>query len=168
MLEKLQGLPLPSSLLESEILPSRIEQYLPSDLDALASAGDVVWVGVETIGERDGRIALYLTDQLARLYRPPLIDVSKLPAKEAQLYDALKQRGATFFGDLVAAVGGGFPAETLEALSAMPSQLVSGRSLLRSAFFTSCCVMVEPPCCTAPSDTFWKSARSTAWTLTPL
>ena len=37
----------------------------PGDLDALLAAGEVVWAGVEPLGERDGRIALFLTDTLA-------------------------------------------------------------------------------------------------------
>ena len=40
---------------------------IPRDLDAVTAAGEVVWVGVEPLGERDGRIALYLADHLSRL-----------------------------------------------------------------------------------------------------
>ena len=68
--EQLQGTPLPASELEREILPARVEGYEPSDLDRLLAAGEVVWLGVEPLGERDGRLALYLTDHL-RLLRPP-------------------------------------------------------------------------------------------------
>ena len=42
-------------------------------LDTLMAAGEVVWAGVEPLGDRDGRIALYLTDHAARL-RPPAAD----------------------------------------------------------------------------------------------
>src|SRR5207249_5982329 len=69
-IEQLQGAPLPASILETEILPARIEGYDPADLDAIAAAGEVVWIGVEPIGERDGRITLYLADHLARLLPP--------------------------------------------------------------------------------------------------
>ncbi len=116
VVEKLQGLPLPASMLETEILPARLEQYLQSDLDALAAAGEVLWVGVESMGDRDGRVALYLTDHLPRLHRPPPLDEEKLPAREQQILSVLKQRGASFFGDLHTACGGGFPRETLDAL----------------------------------------------------
>ena len=44
--------------------------YDPADLDAVTAAGEVVWVGVEPIGERDGRVALYLADHLPRLLPP--------------------------------------------------------------------------------------------------
>jgi ATP-dependent Lhr-like helicase len=69
-IEQLQGAPLPASILETEILPARIEGYDPSDLDAIAAAGEVVWIGVEPLGDRDGRVALYLADHLARCFRP--------------------------------------------------------------------------------------------------
>jgi ATP-dependent Lhr-like helicase len=64
--ETLQGAPLVASLLESEILPARIEGYEPGDLDTLLAAGEVVWAGVEPLGDKDGRLALYLTDALPR------------------------------------------------------------------------------------------------------
>ena len=69
-IEQLQGAPLPASILETEILPARIDVYDPADLDAVTAAGEVVWVGVEPLGERDGRIALYLADHLPRLLPP--------------------------------------------------------------------------------------------------
>src|ERR687885_2867732 len=70
-IEQLQGAPLPASILETEILPARIDGYDPGDLDAIAAAGEVMWVGVEPLGDRDGRVALYLADHLPRLLAPP-------------------------------------------------------------------------------------------------
>ncbi len=68
VIENLQGAPLPASILETEILPARLVNYKPSDLDTLIAAGEVVWVGLEPIGERDGRIGLYLAEKLATLW----------------------------------------------------------------------------------------------------
>src|SRR5207247_2690349 len=65
-IEQLQGAPLPASILETEILGARIDGYDPADLDAVTAAGEVSWVGVEPLGERDGRVALYLADHLPR------------------------------------------------------------------------------------------------------
>jgi ATP-dependent Lhr-like helicase len=116
VVEQLQGAPLAASTLESEVLPARIAGYTPSDLDAVAAAGEVVWIGVEPIGDRDGRIALYLADQLARLL-PPRIDPAKdLPAREAAIVDHLRAQGALFFAPLHEACGGGYPAESVDAL----------------------------------------------------
>ena len=130
---------LPASMLESDILPARIDGYDPADLDAVAAAGEVVWVGVESLGERDGRMALYLADHLARLL-PPRDDGpprrrtarrSRRPAPHERatsgsarsrpvgspigLSDresrssSTSTHGATFFGPLHEAVGGGYP-----------------------------------------------------------
>ena len=68
--ENLQGAALLASELEREILPSRIANYRPSDLDAVMAAGEVVWVGVEQVGVRDGRVALYLSESLPLLFPP--------------------------------------------------------------------------------------------------
>ncbi len=66
--ESLQGAALPASILETEILPARIQNYSPADLDTLMAAGEVVWCGVEPLGGRDGRIALFLADHLPQLW----------------------------------------------------------------------------------------------------
>jgi ATP-dependent Lhr-like helicase len=125
VVEQLQGSPLPASILETEILPARIEGYDAGDLDAVAAAGEVVWIGVAPIGERDGRIALYLADRLAQLV-PPRFDARGSEESDSgsapdsdrasALLDYLAAHGASFFGPLHAAAGNGFPAETVTAL----------------------------------------------------
>jgi len=112
--ENLQGTPLVASILESEILPARIEGYNPTDLDALTAAGEIVWAGLEPLGDRDGRLALYLTDHLARLHRARPLD--DLPAREHAIVEHLRQNGASFFAALHDAAGGGYPAETVDAI----------------------------------------------------
>jgi ATP-dependent Lhr-like helicase len=115
VIENLQGAPLPASLLESSILPARLADYAPAGLDALIAAGEVAWAGVEPIGERDGRIALFLADKLPLLVqaRPgsePLSD------RAEKLLDVLASTGASFFEPLHQAAGGGYPGETIDAL----------------------------------------------------
>jgi ATP-dependent Lhr-like helicase len=114
-IERLQGAPLVASSFESEVLAARIEGYDPADLDALAAAGEVTWCGVEPLGERDGRIALYLADALPVLRRAPAAPPALSPL-EARLVDALARGGASFFGPLHAAAGGGFPRDVASAL----------------------------------------------------
>ncbi|HYE90423.1 MAG TPA: DEAD/DEAH box helicase [Terriglobales bacterium] len=115
VVESLQGAPLAASTLESEILPARIDGYRAGDLDALATAGEVTWVGVEPLGERDGRIALYLTDALATLWRPSQV-AAPLTARESRIVEALRARGACFFAAVHAGAGGGFEGDTVAAL----------------------------------------------------
>jgi ATP-dependent Lhr-like helicase len=113
-IEQLQGVPLIASLVEHEMLPARIEGFSPADLDTLLGAGEVTWVGVDPLGDRDGRIALYLTDHLPRLL--PAREPPQLSGKEVEVYEHLRTRGAAFFSALHSALGGGFPQETVDAL----------------------------------------------------
>ncbi len=113
-IDTLQGAPLAASILESEILPARVEGYNPADLDALTAAGEVVWCGVEPVGDRDGRLALYLTDHFGRLGRP--IAAADTTPREKAILDHLNDHGASFFSALHAAAGGGYPAETVDSI----------------------------------------------------
>jgi ATP-dependent Lhr-like helicase len=114
-IENLQGAPLPASLVETSILPARIAEYAPAGLDTLIAAGEVAWAGVEPIGERDGRIALFLSDKLPLLAQHrPLVEA--LAEREEKLLAVLESTGASFFDPLHQALGGGYPGETIEAL----------------------------------------------------
>jgi len=103
VIEALQGSAMPASILESEILAARIDGYKPSDLDTLSAAGEIVWTGVEPIGERDGRIALYLTDHLPLLHDASTAELSEL---EQRIVDHLRASGASFFAQIQTALGG--------------------------------------------------------------
>ena len=114
-IENLQGAPLPASLVESAILPARVADYAPAGLDTLIAAGEVTWAGVEPLGERDGRIALFLADKLPLLAQQRPI-AEPLTEREQKLLDLLESTGASFFEPLHHAVGGGYPGESIEAL----------------------------------------------------
>ncbi|HEX2120331.1 MAG TPA: DEAD/DEAH box helicase, partial [Thermoanaerobaculia bacterium] len=122
--ESLQGFPMAASIFENEILAARVEDYKPSDLDTLSAAGEIVWVGVEPLGERDGRIALYLTDHLPLLHRAPHPAFGHpLPAEAgggaggegSPLLDHLRTHGASFFNQIQLSLGG-FPGDLVDAL----------------------------------------------------
>jgi ATP-dependent helicase Lhr and Lhr-like helicase len=118
-IESLQGAPLPASLVETAILPARLGNYAPGQLDTLIAAGEVVWVGLDPLGEHDGRIALYLSDRLHTLLPPvrqnALAAVEMTP-KEQAILEQLQRGGAVFFAQIHDALGGGYPGETLDAL----------------------------------------------------
>ncbi len=115
VLRQLQGAPIPASILERDVLAGRLD-YAPELLDQLMVSGEVVWLGRGPIGPRDGRIALYLRDQLELLHRTD--PATELPA--GPVHDAIRahlaERGASFFRDIYTAAGGGDPAEVLEAV----------------------------------------------------
>jgi ATP-dependent Lhr-like helicase len=119
VIEQLQGAPIPASVLESDILPARLESYDPAVLDAVMAAGEVVWIGLEPLGDRDGRIALYLADHVGHLV-PAFPPTGAAPPadtpRETRILDWLRAQGASFFGALHAGTGGGYPAESVGAI----------------------------------------------------
>ncbi|MEM1153053.1 MAG: crosslink repair DNA glycosylase YcaQ family protein [Pseudomonadota bacterium] len=111
-IEQLQGVPLPASALEREILPARVDGYREGQINELFMSGELLWRGLESVGSSDGRIALYLTENYPLLAPPP----GAIEGELAQRINAfLKDNPAPFFDDIVAAVGG-FPNDVLEAL----------------------------------------------------
>ncbi len=109
VLTAMQGAALPASVIENDILPSRVSDYQPSDLDTLLTAGEVVWVGAGSLGVGDGRVRLVWRDQVPLLVPP--VDGDDLPSDPT--HDAIRghlaQVGASFWSEIVAAVqqGGG-------------------------------------------------------------
>jgi ATP-dependent Lhr-like helicase len=123
VIENLQGAPLPASVLESEILPARVSGYRGTDLDTLIAAGEVTWVGFDAIGERDGRVGLYLAERLEALW--PVVpgtvvreqgSAEASAERELRIVEYLKGHGASFFQQVHDGVGGGYPGETLDAI----------------------------------------------------
>jgi len=113
-IEQIQGAVFPASALESDILPARIPGYRSQDLDALCAAGEVVWLGAGPLGERDGRIALYLVEDL-RLLHAPHPDPPRGEVHE-RLREHLSRHGASFFAELHEAAGGGLGQAVLDGL----------------------------------------------------
>jgi ATP-dependent Lhr-like helicase len=113
-IEILQGAVLTASDLEREILPARVLDYSPNDLDTLMASGSVVWIGREPLGDRDGRISLYLADALPRLLGP--IPTPELSERAQRIAGVLREMGALFFAPLHHAIGDGFPGDTQAAL----------------------------------------------------
>jgi ATP-dependent Lhr-like helicase len=111
---QLQGCAIPVSVLERDVLAVRMRDYRPQLLDQLVSMGDVVWSGRGSLGASDGRIALYLRSDAARLLREP----SEAPSGEVhqRLREHLQNRGASFFRDLYYAAGLGDEDAVLDAL----------------------------------------------------
>ena len=103
----LQGLPLPVSLWESEVLPRRVPGYQPAQLDQLCASGEIVWVGAGL-----DRVAVFFREDAASLGQP-----AGAPVPEGPVHDAIREglgRSAEFWLDLLSAAG-------LEAEIALPA-----------------------------------------------
>jgi ATP-dependent Lhr-like helicase len=89
----------------------------------LIAAGEVTWVGFDAIGERDGRVGLYLAEKVEALWNPGSRfevqgsrEAEPTAEREAKVVEYLKAHGASFFQQVHDGVGGGYPGETLDAV----------------------------------------------------
>jgi len=102
-IDLLEGLPLSFVELERSVLPARIPEFDARMLDERGALGQLVWVGCRAIGEKDGRVALYRRERIARLLEAPERPEDLEPVQVAIL-DVLEKRGASFFTDLLQSV----------------------------------------------------------------
>jgi ATP-dependent Lhr-like helicase len=103
----LQGISLPVSLWETDILPRRVPGFQPAQLDQLTASGEVVWVGAGL-----ERVAIYFREDAPALGRP-----ATLPPPEGDVYERIRAAlagGAVFWFDLLRET-------SLEAETALPA-----------------------------------------------
>jgi ATP-dependent helicase Lhr and Lhr-like helicase len=104
----LQGLSLPVSLWESEVLPRRVQGFNPGHLDQLCASGELVWVGAGL-----DRVAVYFREDASALGRP-----AAAPRPDRDAHDAIREalgRSASFWSELLE----GARLESEEALPAL-------------------------------------------------
>jgi ATP-dependent Lhr-like helicase len=116
---RLQGAPIPASILEADVLPARVRAFRPADLDALVSSGELVWIGAGALGASDGRVALVFRDRIGALAPgAPGSDDPEHP--DGPVHEAIRtwlhEHGASFWPDLLVAAGTGDAAVVLRAL----------------------------------------------------
>ncbi|WP_405112379.1 ATP-dependent helicase [Micromonospora sp. NBC_01405] len=97
--EQLQGAAVPASALERLVLPARVADYSPAQLDELCASGEVVWAGAGTISGGDGWVTLAYADSAPLLLPPPDDALTRTPLHDAVL-DALADGQALFFRSL--------------------------------------------------------------------
>jgi ATP-dependent Lhr-like helicase len=103
---RLQGFPIPASVLERDVLPARVPGYSPRLLDELLAAGEVMWIGAGPLGHDDGKVVLAVREQagllLPRLgFGPGTPSDVALDAKvHGHLRAVLGAQGACFFREL--------------------------------------------------------------------
>jgi ATP-dependent helicase Lhr and Lhr-like helicase len=104
---QLEGVPIPASILERDVLRARVRDYSPRLLDELGAAGEVVWIGRGPLGRDDGRVALHRRERVDLLAVAGLAAEGDRPQGEAheRLRSHLARRGASFFRELRTAVG---------------------------------------------------------------
>ncbi|MEU4381520.1 ATP-dependent helicase [Micromonospora echinofusca] len=102
--EQLQGAAVPASALERLVLPGRVADYSPAQLDELCASGEVLWAGSGAISGGDGWVTLAYADVAPLLLPPPDEALTRTPLHDAVL-DALGDGQALFFRSLSDRVG---------------------------------------------------------------
>lgn len=114
-IEDLQGALVPASALERQVLGARVRgDDVPALLDRLCASGEVIWAGNGGLGGNDGWVTLALAADAHALLPDPLpIDLSDTAHR---VLDALTDKGALFFRQIVDAVGSLDDHDVLRAL----------------------------------------------------
>ena len=98
-IEQLQGVAAPASAWERLILPARVTDYAPPQLDELCASGEVLWAGSGSIAGGDGWVTLSYADS-APLLLPPADDELALTPLHQAVLDTLADGQALFFRSL--------------------------------------------------------------------
>jgi ATP-dependent Lhr-like helicase len=101
---QLEGVPIPASVLERDVLPARVAGYTPRLLDELGAAGEVVWIGRGTLGRDDGRICLFRRDRVELLASAGSVEDRPAEPIHEAIRQHLQRRGASFYPQLRASV----------------------------------------------------------------
>ena len=103
LLQQLRALPVVGRIWERDVLPLRLPDYHPSDLDTLCNSGELVWVGSGGADPRYGRVRFLFRGEGHIYLESP--DTSALGEQAQAVYDFLKSEGAVFFNDISEALG---------------------------------------------------------------
>lgn len=110
VLQQLRGCALPGVAWEEDILPTRLSDYTPDDLEELNESGELVWVGSGR-DPRRGRFRFFFRGEGA-LFLPSSPDttlsaaqIEELSADARSVYTYLKSEGASFVSDMKAGLG---------------------------------------------------------------
>ncbi|HEY4615971.1 MAG TPA: ATP-dependent helicase, partial [Citricoccus sp.] len=111
VLDQLSGVPVPASAWESHVLPARVRDYAPAQLDELLASGEFLWAGTAAAAGTDGWLAFHPAETVdlgivrAEGFEPG--------AAHRALEAVLEGGGAWFFGPLAARVRAGWEGEPL-------------------------------------------------------
>ncbi|MFC6317986.1 Lhr family helicase [Corynebacterium gerontici] len=104
VIEQLAGVRLPASAWETLVLPQRVRNYSPLDLDELTASGEVLVVGAGSAGAADPWVMLLPSDYAAELMPEPAeMELSHL---QTQLLEVMRHGGSFLFAALREEVSG--------------------------------------------------------------
>ncbi|MCL2487542.1 MAG: DEAD/DEAH box helicase [Oscillospiraceae bacterium] len=114
-LDLLCGRVFPAGLWEKSLLPARVGNYRPAMLDTVLAKGDFFW-RMEPEGSAPGGLAFHRYEEID--WDAPIPEPEGLEGDERAVFDALRQRGASFLTKMSGLIGGRSPAGPLIDLTA--------------------------------------------------
>jgi ATP-dependent Lhr-like helicase len=99
LLQKLRGIPAPGVVWERDVLPLRLRQYDPRELEQLCQRGEVVWVGSGGKDPRRARVRFLFRGEGHLFLAPEPAGPELTPAAD-EVLAFLKREGACFYADL--------------------------------------------------------------------
>jgi len=103
-IEQVQGVAAPASAWERLILPARVADFAPPQLDELCAGGEVLWAGSGSIPGGDGWVTLAYADSAPLLLPPPDDELALTPQHQSVL-ESLGDGQALFFRNLSDKIG---------------------------------------------------------------
>jgi len=100
VMQQLRGLAAPAVAWERDILPLRLRDYRPADLQALCDRGELVWVGCGGQDPRRGYIRFLFRGEGSLFLPAEPQDLPDLSEEARRVRDFLRKEGACFFADL--------------------------------------------------------------------
>lgn len=105
VIEQLAGVPFPASAWETLILPNRIPDYRPADLDDLLATGEVIVQGQGVVGSNDALVALLPADIAPAIAADSVETEPQLSMVATQLLDHMAGGGAFLAAELTRTTG---------------------------------------------------------------
>ena len=105
-MSQLYGVARPADGWERDYLPSRLQEYEPASLAAMAASGVLVWAAEPTTAGKIGKIRFFERGT-GRLWLGAPADVATLSAAAQRVHAMLRTQGASFTGDISATIGFG-------------------------------------------------------------
>jgi ATP-dependent Lhr-like helicase len=107
VLQQLRAVPVVGPLWERDVLPGRLRDFDPAQLEALCQSGEVVWVGSGGKDPKRSRVRLLFRGEGSGFLEPEPDpeSVGELGPAARKVWDFLKSEGACFFADLQAGLG---------------------------------------------------------------
>jgi ATP-dependent Lhr-like helicase len=145
VIEQLDGCELAAAAWERDVLPARVRDYGPEQIDMLCLSGRVAWGRLAPMGGagraplKSSPIALLRRDHATLWREPAAAEPDGLTSEARAVRDALRGRGALFFHELVAATG------ILRTLVERALGELAGAGLVTADSFSGLRALLTPP-----------------------